>query len=634
MLHDFFSFAELLIRRILLSELKETINYRTFKPEMDGLFCERIFGPVKSWECACGKYKRARYRQNNENALICSLCHVEVTESKVRRSRLGHIKLASPVTHVWFLKSIPSYMAVILNKSIKEIEKIVYYTGYLIMINKLSSVTFSGNDWNYHKWYYKNVHLDLTNNEMRHLYNEISGKLNLKDEKTFMLDNVIGAQAIHYLLSEIQLEHLAQNIKFDLKLLSKAREQDDLKNILQRRKKYVRRLRVVNQFLQTRSKPEWMVLTYLPVLPPDLRPMVQLDGGKFATSDLNDLYRRVINRNNRLHRLKKMLAPELLIRNEKRLLQESVDALIHNGRRGKAIIDKARRPLKSLSNIIEGKQGRFRQNLLGKRVDYSGRSVIVVGPYLKLYECGLPREMAIELFHPFVLHKLIQLRIAHNIRNAKIKIQNEEPIIWQLLDEVLKGHPILLNRAPTLHRLGIQAFQPKLVYGRALHLHPLVCSAFNADFDGDQMAVHIPISLESQAEARLMMFTLHNWISPATGSAIMLPSQDMVLGCYFMTIENVSLFYVLKNVLYFTDLQDVIQAYKQRLIDLHTFIWVRSSNLESKVFFEKQLATLKNGKVSLTMPFLSQENNDLNLLQYIRTTPGRILLNKVICNSL
>nr|YP_006234229.1 DNA-directed RNA polymerase subunit beta' [Eutreptiella gymnastica]CCE26517.1 DNA-directed RNA polymerase subunit beta' [Eutreptiella gymnastica] len=634
MLHDFFSFAELLIRRILLSELKETINYRTFKPEMDGLFCERIFGPVKSWECACGKYKRARYRQNNENALICSLCHVEVTESKVRRSRLGHIKLASPVTHVWFLKSIPSYMAVILNKSIKEIEKIVYYTGYLIMVNKLSSVTFSGNDWNYHKWYYKNVHLDLTNNEMRHLYNEISGKLNLKDEKTFMLDNVIGAQAIHYLLSEIQLEHLAQNIKFDLKLLSKAREQDDLKNILQRRKKYVRRLRVVNQFLQTRSKPEWMVLTYLPVLPPDLRPMVQLDGGKFATSDLNDLYRRVINRNNRLHRLKKMLAPELLIRNEKRLLQESVDALIHNGRRGKAIIDKARRPLKSLSNIIEGKQGRFRQNLLGKRVDYSGRSVIVVGPYLKLYECGLPREMAIELFHPFVLHKLIQLRIAHNIRNAKIKIQNEEPIIWQLLDEVLKGHPILLNRAPTLHRLGIQAFQPKLVYGRALHLHPLVCSAFNADFDGDQMAVHIPISLESQAEARLMMFTLHNWISPATGSAIMLPSQDMVLGCYFMTIENVSLFYVLKNVLYFTDLQDVIQAYKQRLIDLHTFIWVRSSNLESKVFFEKQLATLKNGKVSLTMPFLSQENNDLNLLQYIRTTPGRILLNKVICNSL
>jgi DNA-directed RNA polymerase subunit beta' len=634
MLHDFFSFAELLIRRILLSELKETINYRTFKPEMDGLFCERIFGPVKSWECACGKYKRARYRQNNENALICSLCHVEVTESKVRRSRLGHIKLASPVTHVWFLKSIPSYMAVILNKSIKEIEKIVYYTGYLIMVNKLSSVTFSGNDWNYHKWYYKNVHLDLTNNEMRHLYNEISGKLNLKDEKTFMLDNVIGAQAIHYLLSEIQLEHLAQNIKFDLKLLSKAREQDDLKNILQRRKKYVRRLRVVNQFLQTRSKPEWMVLTYLPVLPPDLRPMVQLDGGKFATSDLNDLYRRVINRNNRLHRLKKMLAPELLIRNEKRLLQESVDALIHNGRRGKAIIDKASRPLKSLSNIIEGKQGRFRQNLLGKRVDYSGRSVIVVGPYLKLYECGLPREMAIELFHPFVLHKLIQLRIAHNIRNAKIKIQNEEPIIWQLLDEVLKGHPILLNRAPTLHRLGIQAFQPKLVYGRALHLHPLVCSAFNADFDGDQMAVHIPISLESQAEARLMMFTLHNWISPATGSAIMLPSQDMVLGCYFMTIENVSLFYVLKNVLYFTDLQDVIQAYKQRLIDLHTFIWVRSSNLESKVFFEKQLATLKNGKVSLTMPFLSQENNDLNLLQYIRTTPGRILLNKVICNSL
>ena len=634
MLHDFFSFAELLIRRILLSELKETINYRTFKPEMDGLFCERIFGPVKSWECACGKYKRARYRQNNENALICSLCHVEVTESKVRRSRLGHIKLASPVTHVWFLKSIPSYMAVILNKSIKEIEKIVYYTGYLIMINKLSSVTFSGNDWNYHKWYYKNVHLDLTNNEMRHLYNEISGKLNLKDEKTFMLDNVIGAQAIHYLLSEIQLEHLAQNIKFDLKLLSKAREQDDLKNILQRRKKYVRRLRVVNQFLQTRSKPEWMVLTYLPVLPPDLRPMVQLDGGKFATSDLNDLYRRVINRNNRLHRLKKMLAPELLIRNEKRLLQESVDALIHNGRRGKAIIDKASRPLKSLSNIIEGKQGRFRQNLLGKRVDYSGRSVIVVGPYLKLYECGLPREMAIELFHPFVLHKLIQLRIAHNIRNAKIKIQNEEPIIWQLLDEVLKGHPILLNRAPTLHRLGIQAFQPKLVYGRALHLHPLVCSAFNADFYGDQMAVHIPISLESQAEARLMMFTLHNWISPATGSAIMLPSQDMVLGCYFMTIENVSLFYVLKNVLYFTDLQDVIQAYKQRLIDLHTFIWVRSSNLESKVFFEKQLATLKNGKVSLTMPFLSQENNDLNLLQYIRTTPGRILLNKVICNSL
>jgi DNA-directed RNA polymerase subunit beta' len=616
------------LQRRIYAELKETINYRTFKPEMEGLFCERIFGPVKSWECACGKYKRARYRRNQEDTLICSLCQVEVTESKVRRYRLGHIKLASPVTHVWYLKSVPSYIAVILNKSIKEIEKIIYFTGYLVMVNKSLSNTFLGNDWNYHRWYYKNSHVNFTDNSEFNSFRN-SPKHIFDHDKTSILDNVIGAQAIHYLLSEIQLEHMAQNIKSDLKFLSKSKEPDDLKRILQKRKKHIRRLRVVNQFLQTRSKPEWMILTYLPVLPPDLRPMVQLDGGKFATSDLNDLYRRVINRNNRLIRLKRMLAPELLIRNEKRLLQESVDALIHNGRRGKAIVDKARRPLKSLSNIIEGKQGRFRQNLLGKRVDYSGRSVIVVGPYLKLYECGLPREMAIELFHPFILHKLIQLRISNNIRNAKVKIQSEEPVIWQVLDELLKGHPILLNRAPTLHRLGIQAFQPKLVYGRALHLHPLVCSAFNADFDGDQMAVHIPISLESQAEARLMMFTFHNWTSPATGGPIMSPSQDMVLGCYFMTIENVSLFYVLKNIFYFPSLEDVVTAYKKKIIDLHTFVWVKFSNSNSKAFCNNKIANFKFGKIS----FLLSENNS-SLLQYVRTTPGRILLNKVIGNSL
>ena len=445
----------------------ETINYRTLKPEMGGLFCERVFGPVNDWECHCGKYKRVRYK-----GIICERCGVEVIESNVRRHRMGFLELASPVTHVWYIKGRPSKIALILNISLKELEQIVYFNSYVVTNpGKQSELCYKQllveTDWQM---------FDATKADTSDI--EIS----------------IGAEAIKTLLQQIDLEQEVIDLR---SRIASAKELE--------REKLIKRLRVIDQFRASGSEPSWMVLDIIPVLPPDLRPMVQLDGGRFATSDLNDLYRRVINRNNRLTRLQEIMAPELIIRNEKRMLQEAVDALIDNGKRGRAVFGLNNRPLKSLSDIIEGKQGRFRQNLLGKRVDYSGRSVIIVGPELKLNQCGLPREMAIELFQPFVIHRLIYEGLVNNIKAAKNIIQNNETLAWEMLDQVMSGHPILLNRAPTLHRLGIQSFEPILVEGRAIKLHPLVCPAFNADFDGDQMAVHIPLCLEAQTEARLLM---------------------------------------------------------------------------------------------------------------------------------
>ena len=534
----------------------ETINYRTLKPEMDGLFCERIFGPVKDWECHCGKYKRVRYK-----GIVCERCGVEVVESKVRRHRMGYVQLAAPVTHVWYLKSLPSYIAILLDIPLKDVEQIVYFNSYV--------VTRPGNCASLK---YKQL---LSEDE----WIDIEDQLYQEQSEIYGVEVGIGAEAIQKLLKDIDLEVEAESLREEV-LLSKGTKKD----------KAIKRLRIIDNFIATRSDPSWMILTILPVIPPDLRPMVQLDGGRFATSDLNDLYRRVLNRNNRLIRLQEILAPEIIIRNEKRMLQESVDALIDNGKRGKVVVGANNRPLKSLSDIIEGKQGRFRQNLLGKRVDYSGRSVIVVGPQLQLNQCGLPREMALELFQPFVIHRLIHQGLVNNIKAAKKLIQKNEPIVWNVLEDVIQGHPVLLNRAPTLHRLGIQAFEPILVEGRAIKLHPLVCPAFNADFDGDQMAVHIPLSLEAQAEARLLMLAPYNFLSPATGEPIIMPSQDMVLGCYYLTAENPT--QQNKQAYYFSNLEDAILAYDSNKIPLHSYIWVRFDgvvdNENSLINIEKQ----------------------------------------------
>jgi DNA-directed RNA polymerase subunit beta' len=517
----------------------ETINYRTLKPEMDGLFCERIFGPAKDWECHCGKYKRVRHR-----GIVCERCGVEVTESRVRRHRMGYIKLAAPVTHVWYLKGIPSYMAILLDMPLRDVEQVVYFNAYVVL-----------NPGNAENLSYKQL-------LMEEQWLEIEEQMYSEDTTLSGVEVGIGAEAISQLLDDIPLEEEAERLREEIATAKG-----------QKRAKLIKRLRVIDNFIATGSKPEWMVLHVIPVIPPDLRPMVQLDGGRFATSDLNDLYRRVINRNNRLARLQEILAPEIIIRNEKRMLQEAVDALIDNGRRGRTVVGANNRPLKSLSDIIEGKQGRFRQNLLGKRVDYSGRSVIVVGPKLKMHQCGLPREMAIELFQPFVIHRLIRQGLVNNIKAAKKLIQRNDPSVWDVLEEVISGHPVMLNRAPTLHRLGIQAFEPLLVEGRAIQLHPLVCPAFNADFDGDQMAVHVPLSIESQAEARLLMLASNNILSPATGSPIVTPSQDMVLGCYYLTAENPA---ALKGAnTYFASLVDAITAYEQGAVDLHAMVWVR-----------------------------------------------------------
>ncbi len=515
----------------------ETINYRTLKPERDGLFCERIFGPSKDWECYCGKYKRVRHK-----GIICERCGVEVTDSKVRRQRMGHIKLAAPVSHIWFLKGIPSYLGLLLDMTLKDLEQVIYFNNYVV--------------------------LDPGESQFKKL--QLLGEEEYEDYMAENEDSTlkvgIGAEAIKELLSEINTKELAEEIRTELA---------GSVNSVQKKSKLIKRLRLLDSLISSETDPTWMIMDVLPVTPPDLRPMVQLDGGRFATSDLNDLYRRVINRNNRLQRLLEMGAPEIIVRNEKRMLQEAVDALIDNGRRGRTVVGPNNRALKSLSNIIEGKQGRFRQNLLGKRVDYSGRSVIVVGPQLSLNQCGLPKEMAIELFKPFVVNKLIERGYVQNIKSAKKKIERSEAIVWDILEEVIDGHPVLLNRAPTLHRLGIQAFEPKLVEGRAIQLHPLVCTAFNADFDGDQMAVHVPLSIEAQTEARMLMLATNNILAPATGKPIITPTQDMVLGMYYLTI--------LKNPEsepkgYFYNFQDAISALEVGVIDLHDKIVVRDEH--------------------------------------------------------
>jgi DNA-directed RNA polymerase subunit beta' len=581
----------------------ETINYRTLKPEMDGLFCERIFGPAKDWECHCGKYKRVRHR-----GIVCERCGVEVTESRVRRHRMGYIKLAAPVAHVWYLKGIPSYMAILLDMPLRDVEQIVYFNAYVVL-----------NPGNADNLAYKQL---LTEDQ----WIEIEDQLYSEDSQLAGIEVGIGAEALQRLLQDINLDTEAEQLREEI-AASKG----------QKRAKLIKRLRVIDNFIATGSKPDWMVLSVIPVIPPDLRPMVQLDGGRFATSDLNDLYRRVINRNNRLARLQEILAPEIIVRNEKRMLQEAVDALIDNGRRGRTVVGANNRPLKSLSDIIEGKQGRFRQNLLGKRVDYSGRSVIVVGPKLKIHQCGLPREMAIELFQPFVIHRLIRQGLVNNIKAAKKLIQRNDPTVWDVLEEVIEGHPVMLNRAPTLHRLGIQAFEPILVEGRAIQLHPLVCPAFNADFDGDQMAVHVPLSIESQAEARLLMLASNNILSPATGRPIITPSQDMVLGCYYLTAENLN---ATKGAgCYFATLDDAITAYEQHMVDLHAYVWVRFDGdveLDQPDTEVLEETTAEDGTVTRLYKTrrVRQDADGTLISQYIRTTPGRIIYNKTVQDAL
>src|ERR1043165_7701210 len=476
----------------------ETINYRTFKPERDGLFCAKIFGPTKDYECNCGKYKRMRHR-----GVVCEKCGVEVIQSKVRRERMGHIELATAVVHIWFLKSLPSRIGALLDMSLKDIEKVLYFEAYVVLDPGSPPLE------------YKEL---LTESRYRKAMEEYGPNFSAG----------MGADAVRKLLQAVDIAKLGEELRQEMRDA----------NSEVRRKKIAKRLKVVNAFRSSGNRPEWMVMEVIPVIPPDLRPLVPLDGGRFATSDLNDLYRRVINRNNRLKRLMELNAPDMIIRNEKRMLQEAVDALFDNGRRGRAITGQNRRPLKSLSDMLKGKTGRFRQNLLGKRVDYSGRSVIVVGPELRLHQCGLPKKMALELFKPFIYNKLEERGYVNTIKSAKKMVERERPEVWDILDEVIQEHPVMLNRAPTLHRLGIQAFEPMLIEGKAIQLHPLVCTAFNADFDGDQMAVHVPLSVEAQMEARVLMMSTNNILSPANGRPIILPSQDIVLGLYYMTRER------------------------------------------------------------------------------------------------
>lgn len=540
----------------------ETINYRTLKPERDGLFCERIFGPQKDWECHCGKYKRIRYK-----GIVCDRCGVEVTRSKVRRERMGHIELAAPVSHIWYFKGIPSRMGLILDMSPRSLEKILYFASYVVIDPGQTPLSR------------KQV---LTEKE----YRDSVEKFGLSFKAA------MGAEAVKELLMQLDLEALSKELRNDL-----------LDSSGQKRIRAVKRLEVVEAFRISGNRPDWMVLDVVPVIPPELRPMVQLDGGRFATSDLNDLYRRVINRNNRLKRLLDLGAPDIIVRNEKRMLQEAVDALIDNGRRGRPVTGPGNRPLKSLSDMLKGKQGRFRQNLLGKRVDYSGRSVIVVGPDLKIFQCGLPKEMALELFKPFVMKKLVNDGLAHNIKSAKRMVERVRNEVWDVLEQVIKDHPVLLNRAPTLHRLGIQAFEPVLVEGRALKLHPLVCSAYNADFDGDQMAVHVPLSAEAQAEARFLMLSANNLLAPKDGKPITVPTQDMVLGSYYLTIEKPNEPGDGKS---FCDMDEVIMAYEDGVLGLHAQIKVR---------IEKEIDGVKKKQV-------------------ISCTPGRLIFNEAIPQDL
>src|SRR3989440_438714 len=545
----------------------ETINYRTFKPERDGLFCARIFGPTKDYECACAKYKRMTFA-----GVVCDKCGVEVPGARVRRERMGHIELASPVSHVWFFKGLPSRIGQLLDMSLRELEKILYFEEYVVLDSRLPSA--------------KKKDL-LAVDKARKLHEEHGADA---------LKLGMGAEAIRELLRDMDLDSLARDLR--AQMLGETS--------IQKRKKIVKRLKVIEAFLKSGNQPEWMILEVIPVIPPELRPLVPLDGGRFATSDLNDLYRRVINRNNRLKRLMDLKAPEIIIRNEKRMLQEAVDALFDNGRRGRVITGPNNRPLKSLSDTLKGKQGRFRQNLLGKRVDYSGRSVIVVGPYLKLHQCGLPKKMALELFKPFILRKLEERGIASSIKAAKKYVEKERPEVWDILDDVIKEHPILLNRAPTLHRLGIQAFEPILVEGKAIEIHPLVCTAFNADFDGDQMAVHVPLSMEAQLEAQVLMLSSNNILSPSNGAPIAVPTQDMVLGIYYLTKERLSTpeRSVRGEGRLFADAEEVRMAYDNEDVDLQARIRLRWSGevLETTVG-----RTLFNGVVPEPLRFVNQE---------------------------
>ncbi|MEW4372711.1 DNA-directed RNA polymerase subunit beta' [Paenibacillus kandeliae] len=522
----------------------ETINYRTLKPEKDGLFCERIFGPTKDWECHCGKYKRVRYK-----GVVCDRCGVEVTRAKVRRERMGHIELAAPVSHIWYFKGIPSRMGLALDMSPRSLEEVIYFASYV--------VTDPGE----------------TPLEKKQLLSEKEYR-SYREKYGYGFQAGMGAEAIKKLLQDLDLDKELEFLREELRTAQG-----------QRRNRAIKRLEVIEAFRNSGNSPDWMIMDVLPVIPPEIRPMVQLDGGRFATSDLNDLYRRVINRNNRLKRLLDLGAPDIIVQNEKRMLQEAVDALIDNGRRGRPVTGPGNRPLKSLSHMLKGKQGRFRQNLLGKRVDYSGRSVIVVGPYLKMYQCGLPKEMALELFKPFVMKELVNKGLAHNIKSAKRKVERVSPEVWDVLEEVIKEHPVLLNRAPTLHRLGIQAFEPILVEGRAIRLHPLVCTAYNADFDGDQMAVHVPLSAEAQAEARLLMLASGNILNPKDGKPVVTPSQDMVLGSYYLTMDNMEAKgagMILRTV------NEAVSAYQRGTASLHARVAIPASALGKTSFTDKQ----------------------------------------------
>ena len=553
----------------------ETINYRTLKPEKDGLFCERIFGPSKDWECHCGKYKKIRYK-----GVICDRCGVEVTKSSVRRERMGHIELAAPVSHIWYFKGIPSRMGLMLDLSPRVLEKVLYFANYIVLDKGTSELQ------------YKQVLTEREFQEAREKYG-----------MTFRVG--MGAEAVKELLEAIDMEKESEELKRGLKEATG-----------QKRARIIKRLEVVEAFRESGNRPEWMIMTVIPVIPPDLRPMVQLDGGRFATSDLNDLYRRIINRNNRLKRLLELGAPDIIVRNEKRMLQEAVDALIDNGRRGRPVTGPGNRALKSLSDMLKGKSGRFRQNLLGKRVDYSGRSVIVVGPELKIYQCGLPKEMAIELFKPFVMKELVANGTSHNIKNAKKMVERLQPEVWDVLEEVIKEHPVMLNRAPTLHRLGIQAFEPILVEGKAIKLHPLVCTAFNADFDGDQMAVHLPLSVEAQAECRFMLLSPNNLLKPSDGGPVAVPSQDMVLGIYYLTQERPG---EKGEGSFFRDMNEAILAYENGYITLQTKITIRCEK-------EMEDGTVMQQNVSSTLGrFLFNEILPQDLGYVDRTVPGNEL---------
>jgi DNA-directed RNA polymerase subunit beta' len=652
----------------------ETINYRTFKPEMDGLFCERIFGPSKSLECACGKYKRVRYE-----GLICERCGVELTESRVRRHRMGYINLIYPVTHVWYINSRPNFMSLLLeveecekkldttytahSEKCKKCEGLKLTTSTIVDLwderikrIKLASlayfiaedeISFYGLHWDLQQYRrsrelgYSGYPLKPYPKPQTRRYN--TPKYLLRATPNFL----IGAPLIKRELEKLNLKSEIFRMRCFILVCTKVLNKEkpiydeskwfrkwEQQRIYKIREQVIKRIRILENLVGTGSSPAWMILTILPVIPPALRPMIQLEGGRFATSDLNELYRRIITRNNRLLRLLEIDAPQLIIRNEKRLLQEAVDTLIDNGKRGKIALSANNRPLKSLSDIIKGKHGRFRQNLLGKRVDYSGRSVIVVGPSLKLNQCGLPYEMAVELFQPFIIRELINQGLASNMKIAKNLIQHNEAIIDPVLEKVLKSHPIFLNRAPTLHRLGIQAFEPILVQGRAIKLHPLVCSAFNADFDGDQMAVHIPLSIEAQAECYMLMLAPYNFLSPANGEPIIMPSQDMVLGCYYLTVNNIK--GLLGSNHYFANLNDVILAYSQRKIEIHSGIWVR---IQESV--PPKLEVIKSLKLNDDTVIEYYENrqirktkNDEIIVHYIRTTTGRAILNYIIQKTL